>query len=102
VVLEQLSRDFLYQSNKEKITTNFDDCRINIYARKSTIPVILTHLDEVVKSIRSQKISSDHFQENDLDEGLLQELERITKTHIEHNEKKRVCLNFCSSRFHPG
>ncbi|EGR49795.1 uncharacterized protein TRIREDRAFT_121203 [Trichoderma reesei QM6a] len=89
VVLEQLSRDFLYQSNKEKITTNFDDCRINIYARKSTIPVILTHLDEVVKSIRSQKISSDHFQENDLDEGLLQELERITKTHIEHNEKKR-------------
>ncbi|KAL7816666.1 mitochondrial inner-membrane-bound regulator domain-containing protein [Trichoderma gracile] len=89
VVLEQLSRDFLYQSNKEKITTNHDDCRINIYARKSTIPVILTHLDEVVKSIRSQKISSDHFRESDLDDGLLQELERITKTHIEYNEKKR-------------
>ncbi|KAL6881869.1 mitochondrial inner-membrane-bound regulator domain-containing protein [Trichoderma longibrachiatum] len=89
VVLEQLSKDFLYQSNREKITTNSDDCRINIYARKSTIPVILTHLDEVVKSIQSRKVSSDLFQEQDLDERLLQELERITKTHIEHNEKKR-------------
>ncbi|KAL6856668.1 mitochondrial inner-membrane-bound regulator domain-containing protein [Trichoderma novae-zelandiae] len=89
VVLEQLSKDFLYQSNKEKITTSFDECRINIYARKSTIPVILSHLDEVVKSIQCQKISSDHFQEQDLDEGLLQELERITKTHIEYKEKER-------------
>ncbi|PTB70333.1 hypothetical protein BBK36DRAFT_1173923 [Trichoderma citrinoviride] len=89
VVLEQLSQDFLYQSNREKITTNFDDCRINIYARKSTIPVILTHLDEVVKSIRSQKIPSDHFQEHNLDDSLLQELERITKTHIEYNEKDK-------------
>ncbi|TFA99016.1 hypothetical protein CCMA1212_009233 [Trichoderma ghanense] len=89
VVLEQLSKDFLYQSNREKITTNLDDCRINIYARKSTIPVILTHLDEVVKSIRSQKFPSDHFQEHDLDERVLQELERITQTHIEYNEKNR-------------
>ena len=92
MVLEQLSQDFLYQSNREKITTNFDDCRINIYARKSTTPVILTHLDEVVKSIRSQKIPSDHFQEHNLDDSLLQELERITKTHIEYNEKDKVCL----------
>lgn len=88
-VLEQLSRDFLYQSNKEKITTSFDDYRINIYAQKSTIPVILSHLDETVKSIRCQKISSDYIQEHDLDEKLLRELERITKTHIAYNKDKK-------------
>ncbi|KAL6836025.1 mitochondrial inner-membrane-bound regulator domain-containing protein [Trichoderma sp. SZMC 28015] len=88
-VLELLSRDFLYQSNKEKITTSFDDHRINIYARKSTIPAILSHLDETVKSIRSQKISSDIIQEHDLDEKLLRELERITKTHIAYDENNK-------------
>ncbi|KAM0450496.1 hypothetical protein ACHAO4_006473 [Trichoderma viride] len=85
-ILEQVSKDFLYESNKEKITASFDDCRINIYAQKSTVPVILSHLDEIVKSIRHQKISSDHIEENDLDEQLLKELEQITKTHIEHNK----------------
>ncbi|KAJ4865279.1 mitochondrial inner-membrane-bound regulator domain-containing protein [Trichoderma breve] len=88
-VLELLSRDFLYQSNKEKITTSFDDHRINIYARKSTIPAILSHLDETVRSIRSQKISSDIIQEHDLDEKLLRELERITKTHIAYDENNK-------------
>ncbi|KKO98827.1 hypothetical protein THAR02_09077 [Trichoderma harzianum] len=88
-VLELLSRDFLYQSNKEKITTSFEDHRINIYARKSTIPAILSHLDETVKSIRSQKISSGFIQEHDLDEKLLRELERITKTHIAYDENNK-------------
>ncbi|KAL7916415.1 mitochondrial inner-membrane-bound regulator domain-containing protein [Trichoderma velutinum] len=88
-VLELLSRDFLYQSNKEKITTSFDDYRINIYAQKSTIPAILSHLDETVKSIRYQKISSDFIQEHDLDEKLLRELERITKTHIAYDENNK-------------
>ncbi|KAL7947947.1 mitochondrial inner-membrane-bound regulator domain-containing protein [Trichoderma barbatum] len=89
VILEQLSRDFLYQSNKEKITTSFDDHRINIYAQKSTIPVILSHLNETVKSIGCQKISSDHIQEHDLDEKLLRELKRITKTHIAYNKDNK-------------
>ncbi|PKK48178.1 hypothetical protein CI102_9417 [Trichoderma harzianum] len=88
-VLELLSRDFLYQSNKEKITTSFDDHRINIYARKSTVPAILSHLDETVKSIRSQKISSGSIQEHDLEEKLLRELERITKTHIAYDENNK-------------
>ncbi|KAL6691776.1 mitochondrial inner-membrane-bound regulator domain-containing protein [Trichoderma pleuroticola] len=88
-VLELLSRDFLYQSNKEKITTSFDDHRINIYAQKSTIPAILSHLDETVKSIRFQKTSSDFIQEHDLDEKLLRELERITKTHIAYDENNK-------------
>ncbi|KAL5087499.1 hypothetical protein Trisim1_007719 [Trichoderma cf. simile WF8] len=88
-VLGLLSRDFLYQSNKEKITTSFDDHRINIYARKSTIPAILSHLDETVKSIRSQKISPGLIQEHDLDEKLLRELERITKTHIAYDENNK-------------
>ncbi|KAL7920068.1 mitochondrial inner-membrane-bound regulator domain-containing protein [Trichoderma austrokoningii] len=85
-ILEQVSQDFLYESNKEKITASFDDCRISVYAQKSTIPVILSHLDEIVKSIRHQKISSHHIEEGDLDEKLLQELEQITKTHIEYNQ----------------
>ncbi|KAK1252377.1 hypothetical protein MKX08_003564 [Trichoderma sp. CBMAI-0020] len=85
-ILEQVSKDFLYESNKEKITASFDDCRINIYAQKSTVPVILSHLDEIVKSIRHQKISSRHIEENDLDEQLLKELEQITKTHIKYNK----------------
>lgn len=91
-MLELLSRDFLYQSNKEKITTSFDDHRINIYARKSTIPAILSHLDETVKSIRSQKISPGLIQEHDLDEKLLRELEQITKTHIAYDENNKVCV----------
>lgn len=95
-VLELLSKEFLYQSNKEKITPSFDDCRINIYAQKSTVPVILSYLDETVKSIRCQKISSDHIQEHDLDEKLLQELERITKTHIEYNKDNKVCVKMLS------
>ncbi|UKZ84570.1 uncharacterized protein TrAFT101_000476 [Trichoderma asperellum] len=85
-ILEQVSKDFLYESNKEKITASFDDCRIKIYAQKSTVPVILAHLDEIVKSIRHQKIPSTHIEEDDLDEQLLQELERITKTHIKYNK----------------
>ncbi|KAH0531538.1 hypothetical protein TsFJ059_000359 [Trichoderma semiorbis] len=88
-VLELLSRDFLYQSNKEKITTSFEDYRINIYARKSTIPAILSNLDETVKSIRSQNISSGFIQEHDQDEKLLRELERITKTHIAYDENNK-------------
>lgn len=89
-ILEQVSKDFLYESNKEKITASFDDCRINIYAQKSTVPVILAHLDEIVKSIRHQKISPTHIEEDDLDEQLLQELERITKTHIKYNKSSKV------------
>ncbi|KAL7930352.1 mitochondrial inner-membrane-bound regulator domain-containing protein [Trichoderma chlorosporum] len=88
-VLEQLSRDFLYESNKEKITTSFDDYRINIYAQKATIPVILSHLDETVKAIRNQKISSECIQEQDLDESHIRELERITKTHIAYKKDKK-------------
>lgn len=95
-ILEQVSKDFLYESNKEKITASFDDCRINIYAQKSTVPVILSHLDEIVKSIRHQKISSDHIEENDLDEQLLKELEQITKTHIEYNKGDKVCFEFAT------
>lgn len=91
-ILEQISKDFLYESNKEKITASFDDCRINIYAQKSTIPAILSHLDEVVKSMRHQKISSTHVEENDLDEQLLKELEQITKTHIKYNKGDKVCF----------
>lgn len=93
-ILEQVSKDFLYESNKEKITASFDDCRINIYAQKSTIPVILSHLDEIVKSMRHQKISSTHVEENDLDEQLLKELEQITKTHIKYNKGDKVCFGF--------
>jgi hypothetical protein len=93
-ILEQVSRDFLYESNKEKITTSFDDYRINIYAQKSTVPVILSHLDEIVKSIRHQKISAGHIEEHDLDEQLLKELEHITKTHIEYNESNKVCFEY--------
>ncbi|UKZ60865.1 uncharacterized protein TrAtP1_002132 [Trichoderma atroviride] len=85
-ILEQVSKDYLYESNKEKITASFDDCRINIYAQKSTVPVILSHLDETVKSIRHQKVSSTHIEENDLDEQLLKELEQITKTCIKYNK----------------
>ncbi|RFU80993.1 hypothetical protein TARUN_1208 [Trichoderma arundinaceum] len=88
-VLDQLSRDFLFKTNKEKITTSFDDYRINIYAQKSTIPVILSHLDDIVRSIRCQKISSVHIQEPDLDEDILRELEQITKTHIQYNKDNK-------------
>lgn len=95
-ILEQVSKDFLYESNKEKITTSFDDCRINIYAQKSTVPVILSHIDEIVKSTRHQKIPSNHIDEDALDEQLLQELEQITKTHIKYNKGNKVCLEFAS------
>ncbi|PON29209.1 hypothetical protein TGAM01_v202317 [Trichoderma gamsii] len=88
-ILEQVSKDFLYESNKEKITASFDDSRINIYAQKSTVPVILSHLDEIVKSTRHQKISSNHVEGNDLDEQLLKELEQITKTHIQFNKSDK-------------
>lgn len=91
-ILEQVSKDFLYESNKEKITASFDDSRINIYAQKSTVPVILSHLDEIVKSTRHQKISSNHVEGNDLDEQLLKELEQITKTHIQFNKSDKVCF----------
>jgi SMC interacting uncharacterized protein involved in chromosome segregation len=93
-ILEQVSKDFLYESNKEKITASFDDSRINIYAQKSTVPVILSHLDEIVKSLRHQKISTNHVEENDLDEQLLKELEQITKTHIKYNKGDKVCFEF--------
>ncbi|KAM0513813.1 hypothetical protein ACHAPE_007413 [Trichoderma viride] len=85
-ILEQVSKDFLYESNKEKITASFDDSRINIYTQKSTVPVILSHLDEIVKSLRHQKVSTNHVEENDLDEQVLKELEQITKTHIKYNK----------------
>ncbi|KAL7961816.1 mitochondrial inner-membrane-bound regulator domain-containing protein [Trichoderma compactum] len=101
-VLELLSRDFLYQSNKEKITTSFDDHRINIYAQKSTIPAILSHLDETVKSIRCQSISSDFIQEHDLDEKLLRELERITKTHIVYDENNKELEISWLQKQHPA
>ncbi|KAK4077529.1 uncharacterized protein Triagg1_3861 [Trichoderma aggressivum f. europaeum] len=102
-VLELLSRDFLYQSNKEKITTSFDDHRINIYAQKSTIPAILSHLDETVKSIRCQKISSSFIQgHDDLDEKLLRELERITKTHIAYDENNQELEISWLQKQHPA
>ncbi|ODA78668.1 hypothetical protein RJ55_06050 [Drechmeria coniospora] len=86
-VIESLRADFLDTSNNERISTNLDDFRIAMYTRKSTVPLILDRIDEAVRLISSKTISTKHISKDNLLSPVLEELERITNTVLEHQAK---------------
>ncbi|KAK5998841.1 hypothetical protein PT974_01225 [Cladobotryum mycophilum] len=81
-VLKSLTMNYLYGSNEERIARNVDEDRLDIFARKSIVPVLLARLNEIVDSITSETISVRHVRKEDLHPERLQVLERITSTRI--------------------
>ncbi|EFY93182.1 hypothetical protein MAC_00965 [Metarhizium acridum CQMa 102] len=84
-IIGRLSADFLDKSNKERITSRPEDHRLSIYARKSTVSTILARLDEIVQTIKSQTISVQRVNQENLETSVLMELEKITKTALRYN-----------------
>ncbi|KJK75611.1 hypothetical protein H634G_08975 [Metarhizium anisopliae BRIP 53293] len=84
-IIGRLSADFLDKSNKEIIASRPEDYRLSIYARKSTVSTILARLDEIVQTIKSQTISVQRVNQENLETSVLIELEKITKTALRYN-----------------
>ncbi|KAL3955018.1 hypothetical protein ACCO45_010581 [Purpureocillium lilacinum] len=84
-VLETLSAGLLDKASNERISTSHSDCRLGIYARKSTIPLILERINDVVKSIKTKVVPVRHVEEENLAEPVLRELGRITSTTAQYD-----------------
>jgi len=90
-VLETLSAGLLDKASNERISTSHSDCRLGIYARKSTIPLILERINDVVKSIKTKVVPVRHVEEENLAEPVLRELGRITSTTAQYDSGNQVC-----------
>ncbi|KAK2599981.1 hypothetical protein QQS21_005283 [Conoideocrella luteorostrata] len=87
-IIERLSIDLLDKSNNERISTKLDECRLGIYTRKSTVATILARLEEVIQTIKSQTVSVEQIEAENLTQPVLEELAKITNTALCYNQKR--------------
>ncbi|KAJ6444074.1 mitochondrial inner-membrane-bound regulator domain-containing protein [Purpureocillium lavendulum] len=96
-ILETLSADLLDKSSNERISTNNEDSRLGIYARKSTVPLILERIDDVVKSMSTKAVPLRSVEEENLTDPVLDELGRITSTTVQYDrEKQELAVSWLS------
>ncbi|TWU76966.1 hypothetical protein ED733_007276 [Metarhizium rileyi] len=84
-ILERLSAELLDKSNNEGIMSRAEDHRLSIYGRKSAVATILARLDDIVQTVKSQTISVQHVEPDNLDIPVLRELGKTTKTALRLN-----------------
>ncbi|CAM1502169.1 Fc.00g041530.m01.CDS01 [Cosmosporella sp. VM-42] len=77
-VLETLRQDFLVETNNESLTTTSSQCRINITARKPSTYAMLDRLNEILSTLKRQKIQITRHASHEQ----LKELGRITNTSL--------------------
>lgn len=92
-IIERLSEDFLDRSNNERISSRLEECRLSIYARKATVTIILARLDEIVQTIKSQTISVQQINPDNLAGSVLGELGKTTKTALLYDQANSVCID---------
>ncbi|KAG5942558.1 hypothetical protein E4U53_007221 [Claviceps sorghi] len=86
-LIQRLSNDFLNRSKNERISTHLEECRLGIYTGKPNVTTILSRLDEVVQTIKSQTVSVEQIDSENLTEPVLDELGSITKTTLHYHAK---------------
>ncbi|KAG5922230.1 hypothetical protein E4U42_005542 [Claviceps africana] len=91
-IIERLSNDFLNRSKNERISTHLEECRLGIYTGKPTVTTILSRLDEIVQTIKTETISVEQIESENLIGPVLDELGNITKTALQY-EAKSATLN---------
>jgi len=89
-IIQRLSNDFINRSKNERISTHLEECRLGIYTGKPNVTTILSRLDEVVQTIKSQTVSVAQIESENLTWSVLDELENITKTALQYDAKSAV------------
>ncbi|KAG6117751.1 hypothetical protein E4U14_007531 [Claviceps sp. LM454 group G7] len=84
-IIERLSNDFLDTSKNERISTHLEECRIGIYTGRPNVPTVLSRLDEIAGSIKSQTISVQQIKQENLTKLVLDELAAITETVLQYD-----------------
>lgn len=89
-ILESIKNDLLDESADEQINAVVDESRLDIYSRQTIAPVVLARLDKALRTITSRNISVRHVSRENLTQAVLEDLGRITNTHIKHNKLSSV------------
>ncbi|KAG6206061.1 hypothetical protein E4U35_002054 [Claviceps purpurea] len=84
-IIERLSNDFLDASKNERISTHLEECRIGVYTGRPNVTTILSRLDEIARSIKSQTISVQQVEQENLTKLVLDELAAITETVLQYD-----------------
>ncbi|KAG5943292.1 hypothetical protein E4U59_000482 [Claviceps monticola] len=84
-IIERLSNDFLDTSKNERISTHLEECRIGVYTGRPNVTTVLSRLDEIARSIKSQTISIQQVEQENLTKLVLDELAAITETVLQYN-----------------
>ncbi|KAG5935778.1 hypothetical protein E4U60_002972 [Claviceps pazoutovae] len=84
-IIERLSNDFLDTSKNERISTHLEECRIGVYTGRPNVNLILSRLDEIARSIKSQTISVQQVEQENLTKLVLDELAAITETVLQYD-----------------
>ncbi|KAG6323722.1 hypothetical protein E4U44_001946 [Claviceps purpurea] len=84
-IIERLSNDFLDTSKNERISTHLEECRIGVYTGRPNVTTILSRLDEIARSIKSQTISVQQVEQENLTKLVLDELAAITETVLQYD-----------------
>ncbi|KAG6060241.1 hypothetical protein E4U17_004786 [Claviceps sp. LM77 group G4] len=84
-IIERLSNDFLDTSKNERISTHLKECRIGVYTGRPNVTTILSRLDEIARSIKSQTISVQQIKQEDLTKLVFDELAAITETVLQYD-----------------
>lgn len=84
--------DFLDPLSGEKLSIALDDDRLTIYSKRSSVYPILERVQGYAEDVAFRHISLGGIQEDQLQHGVLKELEKITDTVIRHDKYAKVRL----------
>ncbi|KAF4583067.1 mitochondrial inner-membrane-bound regulator domain-containing protein [Ophiocordyceps camponoti-floridani] len=89
-VLKSLSDDCLDSSNRERVSSDPETCRLSIHSRRLTADIMLARLDESIRTSKTRIISVEAVNQDDLTDATLNELSRITNTALEHHPNEKT------------
>lgn len=96
--MEALKVGLLDESRNESIVLNHKERALQVVTRKGTISAVILRIDEMVQSVKYQKVTVGDIDSRDLQKAVMNELARVTKTCLKYHEKEAVSWLTTSTR----
>jgi hypothetical protein len=85
----------------EAITPNPASHSLELYARKTSVPLLLQRMDELLQSVVTRSVSVEGINPGSLQKDVLDELSRLTGTVIQHDKTAQVSSSLPTILYRP-